>query len=92
MKPGSFKGILKCDQGLGAGTGHGIRGKGQLDKNNTEGKERNWRQKFDRLNGADSEENMDKDTVGDGGFRGVGGFESHMRFVVEKCISDKRIM
>ena len=34
---------------------------------------------------------MGEGTVGDGGFRGVGGFKSHLR-IFEKCIIDKRIM
>ena len=48
---------------------------------------------MNKLDGADSsEENFGKGTGGDGGFRGVGGFESsasHLRFA-EKCIIDKR--
>ena len=94
MEQGSFKGVLEGNQGLGAGTGHGIGGKGELDKNNTEGKERNWRLKFDKLDGAgSSEDNMGKATAGDGGFQGVGGFEliCHLR-LFEKCIIDKRIL
>ena len=59
---------------VGAGAGHGKGGKGELDKHNTEGQERIWRPKFDKLGGADSsEENSGKATDGDGGFRRVGG-------------------
>ena len=95
MEQAGFNGVLESHQGLGAGTGHGIRGKGELDKNNTEGKERIWRQKLDKLDGADSsEENKGKGTPGDGGFQGVGGFQSstsHLH-LFEKFIFDKRIL
>ena len=94
MEQGGFKFVLKGNHGVGAGAGHGIGGKGELDKNNTEGKEWIWRHKLE-FDGADSpEENMGKGTAGDGGFRGVGGFEastSHLR-LFEKCIIDKRIL
>ena len=46
----------------------GKAGKRELDKNNTEGRERMLRQKLDELDGADSsEEDMGKG-IDDGGF------------------------
>ena len=91
---GWFRGALIGNQDEGAGPGHGIGGKGELDKNSTEGKQWIWRHKLE-LDGADSsEENMRKGTTGDGGFRGVGGFESSTSHLClfEKCILDKRIL
>ena len=40
MEQGGLKGVLNGIQGIGAGAGHGISGKGEPDKNNTEGRER----------------------------------------------------
>ena len=72
-------------QGIGAGAGHGISGKGELDTNNTEGRERIWRHGLE-LDGADSsEENIGKGTAGDGGFCGVGGFELHLRICLRSA-------
>ena len=94
VEQGGFEGFLKGIQGVGAGTGHVIGGKGELDKNNTEERGRICRHKLE-LDGADSSEEMlGKGTAGDGGFRGVGGFESstsHLR-LFEKCIIDKRML
>ena len=54
MEHGGFKGALTNILDVGAGAGHGKGGKGELDKNNTEGKERIWRDELSKVNGADS--------------------------------------
>ena len=63
MEHVGFKGILNGIQGIGVGAGHGICGKGEFDKNNTEGKEWIWRHELE-LDGK----HLEKATGGDGGF------------------------
>ena len=84
---GGFKGVLKGIQGIGAGAGHGIGEKGELDTNNTEGRERIWRHELE-LDGADSSEDNGR---GQGyvGLTKVGG--SHMNICVWSIV-DKRAM
>ena len=57
----------------------GIGGKGALDQINTEGKERNWRQSFDRIDvedgtGSSEDEGKGQGVDGYGGVLCVGGF------------------
>ena len=67
-------------EGKGIDTSSGICGKGELDKINTEGTGRSWRQSFDGFDvedGMESSEDSGRsqgiEIKGDGGFHGVGG-------------------
>ena len=74
MEQAGFKGVLKGIQAVGAGAGHGKGGRGELDKTNTEGKERICREKLSKVDGADSSDaKLGKGTGRNGGFQGVGG-------------------
>ena len=92
MEQGGFKGALKGIWDVGAGAGHGIGGKGALDKANTEGKERIWRDELSKVDGADSsvDKGRSQGIDGDGGFD-VGGFGSNMCILID-CILDRRDM
>ena len=52
VEQGGFKGVLKGIQDVGAGAGHGKGGKGELDKTNTEGKDRIWRDESSKVDGG----------------------------------------
>ena len=80
-------GALKGIRDVGAGAGHGKGGKGELDKINTEGKERIWRHEL-KLDGVDSSEDNGR-SQGYGGLTKVGG--SHMNVFVCSIV-DKRTM
>ena len=68
VRSGVSHGVLGEEStGTGTGTGNGIGGKERLDKTNTEGMERNWRQDFgviDVVDGADSSEDIGTERYG----------------------------
>ena len=76
---------------MGAGTGHGISGKGAFDNINREGMEPNWRQDFagiDAVDGGDSSE--DNGTEGYSGLIKVGG--SHMNMFVCSIVNKRSMI